>query len=222
MYQFVCKTMADYGKLAERQVEWSDRALMSRLIATRIQAATPNGRSRDWTTMWSEVSVPDVDGKSAMDFMIDASMMRPRYLIRMFETAKRRAVNLGRHKIGPEDYRAALEELAWTALADLGRELTDVVRDAENLIYDIAELEGACGLPELREAIEKRTGAMGLTERVIDVLLWSGCIGIDSGKGPVFIFSCGYHLSFLRASIDRNPHSEVKLHPTLSSLSIRS
>lgn len=218
VYQFVCKTMADYGKLAERQVEWIDRALMSRLIATRIQAAAPDGRNRDWVTMWAEVSESEVDGKSAMDFMIDASMMRPRYLIRMFETAKRRAVNLGRQKIGQEDYKAALEELAWTALADLGRELTDVVSSAENLIFDVAELEGACGLPELRDAIEKRIGQAGLTERVIDVLLWSGCIGIDAGKGPTFIFDCGYQLSFLRATIDRNPDAEVRLHPTLSSL----
>jgi hypothetical protein len=53
---------------------------------------------------------------------------------------------------------------------------------------------------------------------VIDVLLWSGAIGIAADKRPTFIYDCGYKLQALRSLMDRNPHVEVCMHPTLSGL----
>ena len=62
--------------------------------------------------MWEGVSVPRVDGADTLDFLLDASLMRPRYLIRLFETARRRAVTLGRDKIEAPDYKAGWKNLA--------------------------------------------------------------------------------------------------------------
>jgi hypothetical protein len=86
------------------------------------------------------------------------------------------------------------------------------------LFFDIAQLDGACGLPELRDAVAKRVGATQIVNRVIDVLLWSGAIGIAPKANPTFIYDCGYKLQFLRSLIDCNPDAEVCLHRTLRNL----
>lgn len=144
--------------------------------------------------------------------------MRPRYMIRLFETARRRAMNVGHQRIMEDDYIAALDDLGWTITEDLDLELRDIVQQTERLLFDLAQLNGACGIPELKEAIAARVGATDVVERVIDVLLWSGAIGIAVDRAPTFIYNCGYKLQALRSLMDCNPHAEVCLHSTLGRL----
>jgi hypothetical protein len=219
VYEFLLKGMADYGKLKERRIEWTDREMLKRVLKRRV-LSTLKVPETAWDETWQKLSAPTINDKPTLDVLVDASLMRPRYLIRALETAKRRALNMGHQHIEEEDYKNGLEELGWTVVEDLNRELADIVPSAEYLLFDIGELEGACGLPELRDAIGKRTGAPDLTERVIDVLLWSGCIGIDAGTGGgmKFIFDCGYQRAFLSTMLERNPDAEIRLHPTLSAL----
>ena len=98
VYEFVVRGMADYGKLASASVEWNDRELLLKLFQRRVLQGFGE-KPPAWDTVWNQVSVPRVDEASTLDFLLDASLMRPRYLIRLFETARRRAVTLGRDKI---------------------------------------------------------------------------------------------------------------------------
>lgn len=217
VYEFVVSGMADYGKHSAQLLEWNDPELLKRVLRRRIEASINNSSS--WDVTWSGISVLAVRGRDTLDFIVEASLMRPRYIIRLFETAKRRAINMGSQKICEADYEAALEDLGWTIMEDLDLELRDVVRNSDLLLFDIAQLDGACGLPELRDAIANRVGATKVVERVIDVLLWSGAIGIAIGGKCTFIHDCGYKLQFLRSLMDRNPEdAEASLHPTLRNL----
>ena len=217
VYEFVVRAMADYGKHAAQTLEWHDPDLLQRLLRRRIESSAQS-MALPWPTLWAAVSVPTVRGNDTLSFLVSASLMRPRYVIRLFETAKRRAINMGHQRIQTGDYEAALEDLGWTVIEDLDLELRDIVRDAGLLLFDIAQLDGACGLPDLRDAVARRVGATKVVERVIDVLLWSGAIGVAPDKDPTFIYDCGYKLQFLRSLIDCNPHAEVCLHPTLRNL----
>lgn len=216
VYHFVVGKMADYGKHTVRSLDWSDKDVLKRLLQRRIVNSLDT-KGQTWDSVWSSISVPQVGESDVFDFIVAASLMRPRYVIKIFEAAKRRAVNMGHQKIEEADYMAALEDLGWNVSEDLDLELRDIVPDTSSLLYDIGQLEGACGLPELREAIEARVGATDIVEKVFDVLLWSGAIGIAPHSGPaIYIFDCGYKLQYLRSLIEKNPSSEVKLHPTLS------
>lgn len=114
---------------------------------------------------------------------------------------------------------SALEELGWTVIEDLDLELRDIVSNADLLLFDIAQLNGACGLPELRQTITARVGATDIVERVIDVLLWGAAIGVSPDSRQAFyIYDCGYKLQMMRSLIERNPDAEICLHPTLGNL----
>jgi hypothetical protein len=159
----------------------------------------------------------DVKGKPVLSFLIESSLMRPRYLIRLFETARRRAVTLRKKVIEEEDYLKAQEELGWQVMEDVSHELTDVVPEAEDLLFDLTALGPKTSLNEVREVILKRVKPEKV-DPVLDVLIWSGCIGVDGPKGPTYISDCGFRRPFIRALMNDGSKKMVLLHPTLSSL----
>ena len=221
VYEFVVRDMADYGKHMPLMLEWSDTEVLKRILRRRIEASA-NSLQHSWETLWPSLSATSVGEQETFDFLVAASLMRPRYLIRLFETARRRAINVAHQRITEDDYLVALEDLGWTITEDLDLELRDIVQQTERLLFDLAQLDGACGIPELKDAIAARVGATDVVERVIDVLLWSGAIGIAVDRAPTFIYNCGYKLQALRSLMDRNPHAEVCLHPTLGQLLLAS
>ena len=121
--------------------------------------------------------MPTVKGVATLDFLIDASLMRPRYLIRLFETARRRAITLGRNRIEETDYLKALDELGWQVLEDFDRELFDVVPDAEALLYDLSQLGKRTSLSSLNAMVAKKVTKPELAQAVVDVLIWTGLSG---------------------------------------------
>ena len=145
--------------------------------------------------------------------------MRPRYLIRLFETARRRAVTLGREKIDEADYRNGVEELGWQVLEDFDRELADIVPDAKNLLFELSLLGEATSLAKLRRVIIGKVGKDDLVEPVIDILIWAGCIGVLTEPGAVYISDCGFKRPYIRALMMRNDEAQsIVFHPTLASI----
>jgi hypothetical protein len=170
-----------------------------------------------WKTIWEAITVPVVRGKPVIEFLIGASLMRPRYLIRLFETARRRAVTLLRVRIEEDDYVKALEELGWQVLEDVSRELTDIVPSAEDLLFDLTSLGSRTSMRALKDRIEQKVPSAPV-ESVIDILIWAGCIGVDGPKGPTYISDCGFRRPFIRSLMGDIDKQVILLHPTLASL----
>jgi hypothetical protein len=218
VYEFVVGGMADYGKLASASVEWNDRELLLKMFELRVLQGFGE-HPPDWKSVWNAVSVPTVGQRDTLEFLIDASLMRPRYLIRLFETARRRAVTLGREKIEEGDYKAGLEELGWQVLEDFDRELTDVVPDAEELLFELAKLGPRTSPSKLREVIAVKVDHVPETiEAVIDVLIWTGCIGVHTPDRTFYISDCGFKRPYIRSLIQNDDERSIVFHPTLASI----
>jgi hypothetical protein len=217
VYEFVVRGMADYGKLATDSVEWNDRELLLKLFQRRVLQAFGEHPPR-WDTVWSTVSVLTVNNRDTLDFLLDASLMRPRYLIRLFENARRRAVTLDRNRIEEADYKAALEELGWQVLEDFDRELVDVIPDAEELLFELALMGSRTSLTKLRQVIARKVADPAVIEAVIDVLIWTGCIGVLTPAATVYISDCGFKRPFIRALIRNDDARSIVFHPTVASI----
>ena len=217
VYEFVVKGMADYGKLAVASTEWNDRELLLRMFENRVLQGFTEPRP-SWAKVWGAVSVPMVNGKPTLDFLLDASLMRPRYLIRLFETARRRAVTLGRERIEEVDYLSGLEELGWQVLEDFDRELVDVVPDAEQLLFELSRLGSETSLDDLKEVISQRVSPSETVDAVVDVLIWTGCIGVRNGERITYISDCGFKRPFMRAMMRDGSRRTLVFHPTLASI----
>lgn len=219
VYEFLIAGMADYGKLSTESIEWSDRDQLRALFNHRLIAIEG---SRERAVSIEEVSQTVIDGKPVMDFLIDGSMMRPRYLIRLFETARRRALTLGRGKISEDDYSFALKELGWQALEDLDREIVDLVAQGQDLLFEILEHRDGLTAEKLRYIAARQIQDAADIQRLIDVMVWNGSLGVTTNSGDKYIFDTGYKRKFIASLIKANKDVPVVIHPTSPPLCCKS
>jgi hypothetical protein len=212
VYEFLIRGMADYGKLAMQSLEWSDRDEMKALFHHRLE---PNARGNNTAKLWSKISVPTVDGKPVLDFLVDGSLMRPRYLIRLFETARRRAVTFGRSRIEEDDYKRAIEELGWQVLEDLDREISDLVPDGSALLWELINHREELTSEKLRYIAGKTITEKSEIDRLVDVMIWNGSLGVKMNDSTKFIFDTGYKRQYLASAIQADKNLPLVLHSTL-------
>lgn len=213
VYEFLISGMADYGKLSTYSLEWTDRDQMIELFRQRLV-------SFDGTDLrpveLPEVSVSHVQGTPVLDFLVDGSLMRPRYLIRLFETARRRALTLNRSKIIEADYLFALKELGWQVLEDLDREIADLIPDGQNFLFEILDHRDSLTPEKLRYLAAKNIADVEMIEKLIDVMVWNGSLGIKTPGGDKFIFNTGYKRQYIASIIAGDKDAELLIHPTLT------
>ena len=217
VFEFVVRRISDYGKLSVSSVEWNDPQLLTRLFKNRILRGFPSG-GNNWREIWEAVSVQEVDGQPTLDYLITSSLMRPRYLIRLFETARRRAITLGKIKIEEDDYLVAIDELGWQVLEDFDRELLDVVPNVEELMFELVQLGERMSLDQLGQTIAAKGHGPSTVDIIIDVLIWTGCIGVEKEDHVTYISDCGFKRPYMRALL-QDPNSRIIVfHPTLASI----
>jgi hypothetical protein len=216
VYEFLIRGMADYGKLSIQSLEWSDRELLKILFERRIASGVARLQI-PWKQMWSKVSAPTVNGKPVLDFLVDGSLMRPRYLIRMFETARRRAITFDRQRIEEADYLAALKELGWQVVEDLDREIADLVPHSTDLLFEIIQHAKDLTPAKFRYVAGKRLDSADAISKLLDIMLWNGSLGVFHSGSPKYIFDVGYKRQFLSALISADDNVPLSLHPTLIS-----
>ena len=214
VYEFLIRGMADYGKLAVQSLEWSDRDLLKALFEQRLKASVADLKE-GWGTIWPKASVQTVSGKPILDFLIDGSLMRPRYLIRLFETARRRALTFDRRRIEEEDYLIALKELGWQVLEDLDREIADLIQDGSELLFEISQAREGLTAAKFHYLASKRIEEPEDVDKLLDVMLWNGSLGVVEGNSAKYIFDAGYKRQYLAALLKSDKTTELALHPTL-------
>ena len=217
VFEFVVRRISDYGKLSVASVEWNDPELLVRLFKNRIMQGFP-GAKNSWREIWETISVQEVDGQSTLDFLVESSLMRPRYLIRLFETARRRAITLGRDMIEEDDYRVAIHELGWQVLEDFDRELLDVVPNVEELMFELVQLGARMSLAQLQNTIGTKGVSSSTVDTIVDVLIWTGCIGVERAGRVTYISDCGFKRPYMRALLQDPNVEEIVFHPTLASI----
>lgn len=60
-----------------------------------------------------------------------------------------------------------------------------------------------------------RLNASDDINRLLDIMIWSGSIGVIEGGAARYIFDTGYKRQYLSVKIKANPQIELVLHPTL-------
>ncbi|WP_232474076.1 nucleoside 2-deoxyribosyltransferase [Sphingomonas sp. MA1305] len=214
VYEFLVRGMADYGKLAVQSLEWSDRDLMAALFKQRVMSSAES-LSSTWEQIWSEASVQTVLGRPVIEYLLDGSMMRPRYLIRLFETARRRAVTFGRSTIEEQDYTAALKELGWQVLEDLDREIVDLLPSGAELLFELLTQGDDLTPEKFRYYCGKAIPDREDVDRLLDIMIWNGSIGVIENEVVRYIFDTGYKRQYLSVKIKNNPQVRLTIHPTL-------
>jgi hypothetical protein len=200
VYERLVENTADRGKFDPIKVDWSDAEQLSNLLRQRVISSVPEERE---AAAWNAVNPTMEDKRSAIDVMISASLMRPRFLIDLAEKALSIAVNRGHSMVAADDVKTALEKHSLYLVTDFGFEVRDVSGLSEKIFYDFIG-EGQRLTPDQVVEIVCKGGHEVAPQKIVDLLLWYGFLGIpDARNRPVYIYNRDYDYKRLEAERDR-------------------
>jgi hypothetical protein len=104
--------------------------------------------------MWHELCTSHYRGEDTSTYLISRSLMRPRNLLKIFNHCRGFATNFNRQKIEETDIEKGLKTYSADLLDELGRELTDVMPQARDLIYHFIDAPETLTISQLATILD--------------------------------------------------------------------
>lgn len=211
VFEILIDEMSDRGKEPRAVLDWTDSDMLRELIFRRAKFLG-EATADSFGKLWADICVSHVNGEESSQYLIERSLMRPRYLMDLVNHCKGIAVTLGHAKIEAEDIEKGLNIFSSDLIADLSHEIRDVLPDREDAVYAFIGSERELSDDELRLNLMEAGVDDEEIEKLIDVLLWYGFIGLLDGDGDAkFIYNVNYNPRLLRA-LQKGRSASVKTY----------
>lgn len=212
VYELLVKETSDRGKEAKVLLDWTDPDLLRELLRLRIVANNGN-TDENFNIVWPRICASHYNGEESSQYLIDRSLMRPRFLLNLINQCKSFAINLNHEKILIEDIDKGLTAYSTDLLADIGYEINDIANNGSDILYAFIN----CKSKLTKEEITKTLTDFGLTtestESIIDLLLWYGFIGIELNTEAKYIYDFNYSMQLLNGIIKKTREPFYTINP---------
>lgn len=102
VYELLVEKTADRQKESKELLDWVDHDLLRELIKLRIISSLEI-ETLNFDEIWQSVCISHYKGEETSQYLIDRSLMRPRFLINLISQCKSFAVNLNHTRIQSDD-----------------------------------------------------------------------------------------------------------------------
>lgn len=205
VYELLVSETADRGKEASVALDWTDSDLLRELVRLRM-VSNGLGVDSSFPDVWSKLFVSHFKGEETSQYLIDRSLMRPRFLLNLINHCKSYAINLNHEIILESDIDKGMAAYSSDILRDIGYEMRDINNITEDALYAFIGCE-----PELsKQQTLNLLTQFGLTddtaEDVFELLIWYGFMGISSlDSDPRYIYDFRYNKKIMDGVMDRSP-----------------
>lgn len=204
----VCET-SDRGKEANVLLDWTDADLLKELIRLRI-ISNDLSVNLDFDTLWRRICVSHYKGEESMQYLIDRSLMRPRFLINIINQCKSFAINLNHTIIEEEDIRKGISAFSTDLITDIGFEINDISPDAEDILYAFIESEPSITKTKLDSTLKEFGVSDEKFESILHILIWYGFLGLQTNKSQVkYIYDFNYNMQLPKGILKKKNNSQV-------------
>ena len=198
VYELLVENTSDRQKEAKELLDWVDPDLLREIIKLRILSSLDFGKVTDFKTIWQSLCVSHYKGEETSQYLIERSLMRPRFLINLLNHCKGFAVNLNHNIIQVEDIEKGFKSYSMDILSDIGYELRDVLPESENILYNFLGSRSQLNELELKDILSFTNEKLDLYTRLVNLLLWHGFLGIKpENKIEYYIYSVNYNMQIL-------------------------
>lgn len=199
VFEHLVESTSDRGKETRSNVDWDDPELLQEVIRRRLARALPDDQQdADFSTVWTSICVPIIDGEDTAQYLINRSLMRPRSLLDLVGHCKGYALNLGHQRIEKGDIQKGCKAFSNDLLSELDLEIRDIFSSGGDLLYAFIASPTALTREQLDVTLATHGIAPDLNKKVIDVLLWFGFLGFLWSDGtPRYIYSFNYNMKVL-------------------------
>lgn len=197
VYELLVKETSDRGKEASVILDWTDPDLLRELVRLRIVS---NNLKEDMSfgSVWSLVFTSHYKGEESSQFLIDRSLMRPRFLLNLINQCKSFAVNLNHSLIEEDDIGKGLEAYSSDLLADIHYEIDDISPGSGESLYAFIGSKQYVHCEEVYKLLFDFGIEKGVAEKIINILLWYGFLGIQLNDSETkYIYNFNYNMRLM-------------------------
>lgn len=212
VYELLVKETSDRGKEASVLLDWTDPDLLRELVRLRIVSNDVNGDNK-FETLWPKLFVSHYKGEESSQYLIDRSLMRPRFLLNLINQCKSFAINLNHDRIIEEDIEKGLTAYSTDLLTDIGYEINDVENNVDDILYAFIGSKSALRKNEIFNALKGFGVDESFFEKIFELLLWYGFIGIMIKEEPKYIYNFNYSMKLMAGIIKNKGDVEYLINP---------
>ncbi|MDP1770969.1 MAG: hypothetical protein Q8L15_01700 [Methylobacter sp.] len=207
VYELLVRETSDRGKEASVILDWTDPDLLRELVRLRIVS---NNLDEDMTfqSAWMKIFTSHYRGEETSQFLIERSLMRPRFLLNLINQCKSFAINLNHEIIEEQDIEKGFAAYSSDLLLDIGYELKDISSNSDGVLYSFIDCKGEMS-EECAKVLLSEFGLNDeLVNRIFDLLLWYGFLGIKVNSDDVkFIYDFNYNMRLMEGIIRKGRNS---------------
>lgn len=202
IYQLLIEYTSDRGKELRTSLDWSEPDLLRQVLKRRfLYNGLPD---QPFEQLWRQIVVPFVNGEESSQYLIDRSLMRPRFLLNAVSHCRGFAVNLEHEKIEESDIERGISAYSTDLIYDIDLEIRDVLPFAEDVLYNFIGSPANLSMNQITSVLKDAGFDDTQRESLLDILLWYGVLGITRDNGdPTYIYNVNYDVRRLKILMER-------------------
>jgi len=212
VFELLVKETSDRGKEANVLLDWTDPDLLRELVRLRIASNNING-DNSFETLWRGICVSHFDGEESSQYLIERSLMRPRFLLNLISQCKSYAINLNHEKIQKEDIEKGLTAYSTDLLADIGYEINDIESGVEDILYAFIECDATMDRARLDSILSEFGVDNQKLDNIFELLIWYGFIGAVISNEVKYIYDFNYSMKLISGYVKNKPETNYSVNP---------
>jgi len=197
VYELLVKDTSDRGKEANIMLDWTDPDLLRELVRLRIISNNLE-ENIPFPSVWSQICTSHFKGEESSQYLIDRSLMRPRFLLNLINQCKSFAVNLNHLIIEEGDIEKGLEAYSSDLLADIHYEIDDIAPGSGESLYAFIGSKQYLHHQETHELLHEYGIEKTIASKIIEILIWYGFLGIQINDNETkYIYNFNYNMRLM-------------------------
>ena len=196
VYELLVQHTADRGKEGNVLLDWTDTDLLREMVRLRIVANEGFNSGYTFEQAWKQLFVSHFKGEESSQYLIERSLMRPRFLLNLINQCKSFAVNLNHQLITEDDISKGMKAYSTDLLTDISYELNDINNELHDILYSFIGVKSLLSVGELKNIINMNQNVVSSNvEDIVNILLWYGFIGVCIENREIkFIYHFNYNM----------------------------
>lgn len=212
VYELLVQETSDRGKEASVILDWTDPDLLRELVRLRIVSNDINGDNK-FDSLWPKIFVSHYAGEESSQYLIDRSLMRPRFLLNLINQCKSFAINLNHERVLVEDIEKGLTAYSTDLLTDIGYEINDVENNVGDILYAFIGSKSLLKKSDIFQLLDDFGVNKDFFENIFELLLWYGFIGLVVNEDPKYIYDFNYSMKLMSGIIKNKGDIDYQINP---------
>jgi len=213
IYDLLTNKTSDRGKESVVSLDWSDESLLQEMLKKRM------GRTKeltgDFRMIWTKVFPPHIGAEDSFRYILKRSFNQPRALLNFVTKSINAAIGHGHQHVTENDILLAERAFSEDMLSGIRFEIRDIYPKLDDLLYSFVGFQKILTVDDISLVVSQSSAPLSPVDKLIDVLLWFGFIGVWLNGEAKFSPDLGYDMQKLKGYIQGIDPSERRycIHP---------